>query len=278
MDFACNVWYPLVGRSLSTSKSLSEIDKVFELSLKELELKIETPIPSKKEEFQLYKKSILEQYENAMLVAKDNGIPFFDDQKNVYLYNLLNDNFNMNNQKYFLEEVRKARLQRSSSQLNALLNGLSEVLPVELLSLWTPEELELMICGPIELNVDVLKKVTVYKGVKEDDAHVQYFWNTLEKMSNEEKASFVKFASACSRLPNSVSGYLIPFKIAKPESRMNDNPDEYLPIVSTCFFQMHLPKYTTQEICDEKISQAILECTTMDADVIERNNLDSFED
>jgi len=53
MDFACNVWYPLVGRSLSTSKSLSEIDKVFELSLKELELKIETPIPSKKEEFQL---------------------------------------------------------------------------------------------------------------------------------------------------------------------------------------------------------------------------------
>jgi hypothetical protein len=34
MDFACNVWYPLVGRSLMTSRALRDIDSVFELSLK----------------------------------------------------------------------------------------------------------------------------------------------------------------------------------------------------------------------------------------------------
>ena len=44
MDFACNVWYPLVGRSLSTSKSLSEIDSekgIRKLSIPEI---LSTPL------------------------------------------------------------------------------------------------------------------------------------------------------------------------------------------------------------------------------------------
>ena len=118
----------------------------------------------------------------------------------------------------------------------------------------------------------------MYKGVKEEDDHVQFFWNTLEKMSKEERANFVKFASACSRLPSSASDFLMPFKIEKPESQMDSNPNGYLPKVYTCFFQMHLPRYTTQEACDAKIAQAVLECTTMDADVVERNGLLHFDE
>jgi len=245
----------------------------------ELELKMETPVSElTAAEFEQEKKSMMEAYESAMLGAKDNGIAASDDPKLQHLLNTLNANFSMHNQKHFLEEVRAARLQRSSVQLDALLQGLGDVLPVELLPLWTPEELELMICGPVELNVDLLKSVTVYKGVKEEDEHVQFFWNTVERMSNKEKAAFVKFASACSRLPNSASAFLMPFKIEKPEGKMENNPDGYLPKVYTCFFQMHLPRYTTQAACDAKIAQAVLECTTMDADVVERNGLSHFDE
>ena len=84
-----------------------------------------------------------------------------DDVKHTHLLSTLGKNASPENQLHFLQQVRKARLQRSSIQLESLLEGLGDVLPVELLPLWTPEELELMVCGPIELNVDLLKSVTV---------------------------------------------------------------------------------------------------------------------
>lgn len=279
MNFACNVWSPLVGRSLQTSTSLREIDLDFELSLQELELKIEAPISEDSEEAEATRQEMMEQYENAMLVAKDDGVASKDDSASRALLASLELNFSQSNQRQFLEDVRRARLQRSNAQLDSLLQGLGDVLPVELLPLWTPEELELMICGPIELDVELLKRVTAYgPGVREDDEHVQFFWNMMERMTMEEKGDFLKFASACSRLPSSAGDHLMPFSFLKPESKMDNNPDDYMPKVFTCFFQMHLPRYTSQEVCDAKVAQAVTMCTTMDADVVERNGLQSFDE
>ena len=74
MDFACNVWYPLVGKSLRTNAALNEIDSVFEESLKEMELEIETPAPTDPVEADMARQKMLDTYESAMLGAKDNGV------------------------------------------------------------------------------------------------------------------------------------------------------------------------------------------------------------
>lgn len=291
IQLAMNVWSPLVGQSLQTSSALFQIDPNYERSLQKLEqLELETNHTVTKETIE----ATMDQYEDAMLAARGignsltaNDILLLNDLKNYFLTTASKESkdskdFQKRKHIYFIENVRKIRLQRSAVQFDSLLNGLGDVLPIELLPLFTPHELELLVCGPNEINIDLLKSCTEYKGVKEEDEHIQYFWNTLEHhMTKIELSNFIKFVSASSRLPSSASDFLMPFKIEKPDSNMKNmktNPDSYLPKVYTCFFQMYLPKYTNQKSCNEKIKQAVRECTTMDADVIERNGLESYGD
>ena len=51
--------------------------------------------------------------------------------------------------------------------------GLSGVLPVELLSLFTTGEVEAIVCGVPTVDISVLQKATEYEGVSPQDRHIQ---------------------------------------------------------------------------------------------------------
>ena len=51
--------------------------------------------------------------------------------------------------------------------------GLSGILPVELLSLFTTGEVEAIVCGVPTVDISVLQKATEYEGVSPQDRHIQ---------------------------------------------------------------------------------------------------------
>ena len=79
---------------------------------------------------------------------------------------------NFDNVGEFVRLVERRLLQQSAPQLEAFMDGLGAVLPAELFALFTPKELELLICGRPEIDIELLQSVTDYEDVKEDSEYV----------------------------------------------------------------------------------------------------------
>ena len=164
--------------------------------------------------------------------------------------------------------VEQKRLTESTAQLRALWEGLSSVLPMAIAPLFTPEELEVLICGRRQVDVELLKQCTEYEEVDEQTPYVEFFWQVLEEMTTEERTKFLRFVWARSRMPNSAKDFPMNFKIqAAHDQGARKNPDQYLPHAQTCFFSLSLPAYSTKEILRQKLLFAIENSPNMDADV-----------
>lgn len=150
--------------------------------------------------------------------------------------------------------------------LNSFVEGLSNVLPVEVLTLLDGQELRGIICGNADVDVDLLRSVVEYEGYVETDDVIQYFWSTLREFTNAERKLFLQFVWARNRLPLKKSDFEAPFKIQRDSVNVKDNADKALPSASTCFFSLALPEYTSQNVLKKKLLFAINNVTTMETD------------
>lgn len=150
--------------------------------------------------------------------------------------------------------------------LNSFVEGLSNVLPVEILSLLHGSELRGLMCGNDDVDVDLLQSVVEYEGYAENDAVIEAFWETLRELNNTEMKLFLQFVWARNRLPLKKSDFEAPFKIQRDSANAGDRADQALPSASTCFFSLALPEYTCKEILKEKLLFAISNVTTMETD------------
>jgi hypothetical protein len=147
--------------------------------------------------------------------------------------------------------------------LNSFMDGMSSVLPVEIFSLLSGDEFRDMICGNPEIDVDMLRNVVEYEGYEESDKVIEYFWETLREITDEDRKSFLQFVWARNRLPIKETDFDAPFKIQKDGG---SNSEQALPSASTCFFSLTLPEYKTKEQLKEKLLFAINNVTTMETD------------
>ncbi|XP_068434962.1 probable E3 ubiquitin-protein ligase HERC1 isoform X7 [Clinocottus analis] len=165
------------------------------------------------------------------------------------------------NRKEYVERAIEYRLHEIDRQVAAVREGMSWIVPVPLLSLLTARQLEQMVCGMPEICCDVLKKVVRYREVDEQHPLVQWFWQTLEEFSNEERVLFMRFVSGRSRLPANTADISQRFQIMKV-----DRPYDSLPTSQTCFFQLRLPPYSSQAVMAERLRYAINNCRSIDMD------------
>ena len=70
------------------------------------------------------------------------------------------------------------------------------MLPVELLPIFTPRELEQLLCGKSAIDVGLLKRVAAYEFMQPTDACVQWLWEVLEEMAPEQRVQFINFCYA----------------------------------------------------------------------------------
>lgn len=152
--------------------------------------------------------------------------------------------------------------------LNSFTDGMSSVLPVELLSMFTGNQLRDIVCGNPDIDVELLRRVVEYEGYDETDTVITYFWDVLREMTTSERKLFLQFVWARNRLPLKESDFDAPFKIQKDSKTANGDADYPLPSASTCFFSLTLPDYPEKEILKEKLLFAIENVTTMESDYV----------
>lgn len=88
----------------------------------------------------------------------------------------------------------------SPLQIDSFLEGFHELVPSELISIFDAQELELLISGLPDIDLDDLRAHTDYQGYKASDPEITYFWNVLKSFSKQEKALFLQFVTGTSKV------------------------------------------------------------------------------
>jgi hypothetical protein len=65
------------------------------------------------------------------------------------------------------------------AQVEAIRRGVAQVVPQQLLTLFTWDELEVFVCGNPEVDVELLESCTEYNSCGRNDRHVRFFWEVL---------------------------------------------------------------------------------------------------
>ncbi|XP_078681858.1 putative E3 ubiquitin-protein ligase HECTD4 [Branchiostoma floridae x Branchiostoma belcheri] len=168
----------------------------------------------------------------------------------------------------YLSCIRALRLDelRCSNRMAPVLAGLATIVPVQILHILSPADLELRTCGMPHVDLAFLRSHTMYQvGLMETDTHIEFFWSSLESFSQDQLRKFVKFACNQERIPCTcpckdggpdtahVPPY--PMKIAPPDGP--GSPDSRYIRVETCMFMIKLPQYSSQETMTERLLYAI---------------------
>ncbi|KAJ2080915.1 hypothetical protein H4R24_002715 [Coemansia sp. RSA 988] len=146
---------------------------------------------------------------------------------------------------------------RIKEQFEALQAGFHELIPEDLVQVFDERELELLIGGLAEIDMDDWKKHTDYRGYTESDQVVQWFWKFVTEMDAEHQARLLQFTTGTSRIP--VNGF--------KDLQGSDGPRRFtieksgdvvaLPKSHTCFNRIDLPPYTDYETLSSKLTVAI---------------------
>jgi ubiquitin-protein ligase E3 C len=160
----------------------------------------------------------------------------------------------VSNRLKFIHEMSNYKLNKTMSlQSNYFLSGLYEMISKDWLTMFNPYELQLLISGENEVNVQDLKANTVYGGFNETDETIVYLWQIVDEMSRHDRSQFVKFATSVPKAP------LLGFKVLNPKFGIaNDGSNtNRLPTSSTCVNLLRLPNYRNKEVLREKLLYAI---------------------
>lgn len=110
------------------------------------------------------------------------------------------------NKKEYVDLMVKWRIEkRIAEQFQAFREGFHELIPHDLINVFDERELELLIGGIAEIDVDDWKKHTDYRGYTESDEVIQYFWQTVRSWDGEQKSRLLQFTTGTSRIP--VNGF-----------------------------------------------------------------------
>ncbi|KAJ8920279.1 hypothetical protein NQ315_011940 [Exocentrus adspersus] len=164
----------------------------------------------------------------------------------------------------YLERIVRWRLERGvSEQTESLVRGFYEVVDPRLVSVFDARELELVIAGTAEIDLVDWRHNTEYRGGYHDQHPVVvWFWQAIERFSNEQRLRLLQFVTGTSSIPfegfSALRGSIGPRKFCiekwgKPNS---------LPRAHTCFNRLDLPPYPTSEVLYEKLLLAVEETNT----------------
>ncbi|KAH7326298.1 hypothetical protein B0I35DRAFT_449027 [Stachybotrys elegans] len=164
------------------------------------------------------------------------------------------------NKKEYVDLMVKWRIEkRIAEQFQAFKEGFHELIPQDLINVFDERELELLIGGIAEIDVDDWKKHTDYRGYTESDEVVQNFWQTVRSWDGEQKSRLLQFTTGTSRIP--VNGF--------KDLQGSDGPRRFtiekageinnLPKAHTCFNRLDLPPYKNLEMLQQKLTIAVEE-------------------
>jgi hypothetical protein len=163
----------------------------------------------------------------------------------------------------YADLVEHLRLTENEEAYRQIRRGISIVVPLIALNLFSWKQIETMVCGAPDVSVDILKRNTEYN-VDEQSPHVKFLWEVLAAFTPKERSLFLRFVWGRSRLPASCDFRKFRISGMHPVG----NIDHYLPVSHTCFFTLDLPAYTSRQVMHDKLLYAITHCRAIDLDNI----------
>jgi hypothetical protein len=104
--------------------------------------------------------------------------------------------------------LQEYRLNEFNQQISAMCRGLQSIIPYEFLSIFSWAQLEVMITGSPDIDINLLREKTEYRGnLSAKDKHIMMFWEVLESFTAEDKKQFLQFVWGRNRLPANALGF-----------------------------------------------------------------------
>ncbi|KAG6536601.1 hypothetical protein ZIOFF_001659 [Zingiber officinale] len=128
-------------------------------------------------------------------------------------------------------------------QINSFLEGFNELVSKELISIFNDKELELLLSGLPEIDLDDLQANTEYTGYSAASTVIQWFWEVVKSFNREDMARLLQFVTGTSKIHKAYGA------------------PERLPSAHTCFNQLYLPEYSSREQLEERLLLAIHEAS-----------------
>uniref|UniRef100_A0A672R5S7 E3 ubiquitin-protein ligase n=1 Tax=Sinocyclocheilus grahami TaxID=75366 RepID=A0A672R5S7_SINGR len=218
--------------------------------------------------------SIDPEFYNSIMWVKENDLEecgvelyFAQDMEilgKVTTHQLKNDGENelvtRDNKEEYISLLTDWRFTRGvEEQTKAFLDGFNEVVPLEWLRYFDEKELELMLCGMQEIDLNDWQKSTIYRHYTKNSKQIHWFWQVVKEMDNEKRIRLLQFVTGTCRLP--VGGFAELIGSNGPQKFCIDKvgKETWLPRSHTCFNRLDLPPYKNMEQLREKLLFAIEE-------------------
>ena len=234
--------------------------------------------------FSNYNDDNIENSNEDLNIFDINDIKYFDYEIYNSLMNLLNTNLDNNTDLYFVWNIKNKEIELIEGGRNILVNnenknifinkvvelicfnsikyelqsfknGFISIIPLNFIKIFSIEEFGFILYGQREINLKDWKMNTIYKGgINEKNEVVQFFWEILEELNNEQLLLFFKFCTGSTRVP--VDGFsalpgpknkIIKFSIELLNNKNDNDKINKLITAQTCFNTIILPKYKTKQ-------------------------------
>jgi len=176
------------------------------------------------------------------LIENGRNIPVTDENKHEYVRLI----------------VEHKLLTSVKEQMENFLKGFHDIIPEDLIGIFTEQELELLISGLPDIDVDDWKSNTEYQNYTAASQQIQWFWRAVRSFDKEERAKLLQFVTGTSKVP--LNGFK-ELEGMNGVNRFNIHRDygnkERLPSSHTCFNQLDLPEYESYDILRSQLLKAI---------------------
>ncbi|XP_030617880.1 E3 ubiquitin-protein ligase NEDD4-like isoform X3 [Delphinapterus leucas] len=109
---------------------------------------------------------------------------------------------NENKREYIDLVIQWRFVNRVQKQMNAFLEGFTELLPIDLIKIFDENELELLMCGLGDVDVNDWRQHSIYKnGYCPNHPVIQWFWKAVLLMDAEKRIRLLQFVTGTSRVP-----------------------------------------------------------------------------
>ncbi|KAF7315636.1 hypothetical protein MIND_00079100 [Mycena indigotica] len=171
----------------------------------------------------------------------------------------------LENRKEFVQLSAQYRLYSSiKDQIEGLSSGFYEIIPKELITIFNEQELELLISGTPDIDVDEWRSATEYNGYTSSDPNIVWWWRALKSFNRDERAKVLSFATGTSKVP---LGGFTELQGVQGVQRFSIHraygESDRLPQAHTCIYigfnQIDLPQYSSYEMLRQQLLLAIIE-------------------
>ncbi|KAM9765935.1 E3 ubiquitin-protein ligase NEDD4 isoform 1-T1 [Menidia menidia] len=165
---------------------------------------------------------------------------------------------NENKNEYIHLVMQWRFVNRVQKQMSAFKEGFFELIPQDLIKIFDENELELLMCGLGDVDVNDWRANTKYKNSYcSDHAVILWFWKTVLLMDAEKRIRLLQFVTGTSRVP--MNGFAELYGSNGPQLFTIEQwgTRDKLPRAHTCFNRLDLPPYESFEELKEKLHIAI---------------------